>query len=246
MFAFGRLIEIIIGQARKAKASVSQAGGGLQPVLALESQVPLPKLKELISRASARVLAQLIPTVGARPVLEVCEGFDTFYEMLKERGAAQIVHVDIGNIAAGKEKTPPVRGPHFVYAEAKKIPFDDNFFGFALACLTTPFQGEMVKSVKEIGRVLKAGGDIIITDFHPYGLYAKKGNVRLKSRETGVKGLEDYYKICKVAGLKVVDVKEVFIDETMRPFFISPDEKAAYKNIKDTPLIICLLAKKVE
>lgn len=241
----GHVVERVIGQAKKAKESVG-TGSGMQPILALESQIPMPKLKDLIFKATARVVEQFVPMVGNKPAIELCEGRGVFANLLKERGSSQVIHVDIGGSTLEVESSHRTNGIYEVRAQIKKIPFEDNYFQLALACLTTGYQGEFIKAVKEIGRLVTPNGDAIFTDFHPFGLYAKKGSVRIRPREANIRGLEDYYKICKVAGFRVADVREVFIDEAMRPLFTTPDEKAAFKNVKDTPLIICLFAKKVE
>ncbi len=241
----GHAVERVIGQARKAKQSVG-VSGGMQPILALESQIQMPKLKDLILRATSRAVEQFVPMVGGKPAIELCEGPGVFAELLKERGASQVIHVDIGGAMFEAGLAHRISGIYEVRAQVKKIPFEDNYFQLALACLTTSYQGEFIKAAKEIGRLVTPGGDAIFTDFHPFGLYAKKGSVRIRPREANIRGLEDYYKICKVAGFRVADVREVFIDEAMRPYFTTPDEKAAFKNIKETPLLICLFAKKVE
>lgn len=240
----GHAVERVIGQAKKAKQSVG-SGGGMQPILALESQLQMAKLKELISKATTRVVEQFVPMIGDKPAVELCDGPSVFGELLKGRGASQVIHVDIG-ASTLDALSMHKNGIYEVRAQVRKVPFEDNYFHLALACLTTSCQGEFIKAAKEIGRMVAPGGDAIFTDFHPFGLYAKKGSVRIRPREANIRGLEDYYKICKVAGFRVTDVREVFIDEAMRPYFVTPDEKAAFKGVKETPLIICLFAKKVE
>ena len=55
-----------------------------------------------------------------------------------------------------------------------------------------------------------------------------------------IRGLEDYYKMCRVSALSIVDMHEGFIDDTLRNQFATPDEMSAYREIKGTPLVIFL------
>jgi hypothetical protein len=87
-------------------------------------------------------------------------------------------------------------------------------------------------------------GEAIAVDFHPFGMFAKKGASRLKPIESTVKGLEDYYRICKTAGFRVINIREGLIDENLRPFFVTEAEKQSFRMIKESPLLIFLFLKK--
>jgi len=79
----------------------------------------------------------------------------------------------------------------------------------------------------------------VFIDYHPYGLYAKKGPNRLRSVESSIRGAEDYYRICRAAGLRVVDLREAFVDENLRSYF-GDDQISAYRSMKGSPLTIYL------
>jgi hypothetical protein len=88
--------------------------------------------------------------------------------------------------------------------------------------------------VREIGRTVKSGGHGVIVDYHPFGKYGKRGGNKFRA-SLGAHGLGDYYRICREAGLRVIDVKEIFVDEEMRKLF-HESEIQSYRDLKGTPL----------
>jgi hypothetical protein len=84
--------------------------------------------------------------------------------------------------------------------------------------------------------VLAPGGQGMIVEFHPFGQFAKRGGQRMRSIESNLRKFEEYYRLCRKAGLRIVDLRESFIDESARALF-GEDEIAAYRQLKGTPLL---------
>lgn len=246
MIKLGHAVEAVIGHAQKAKGSVSHVRSvrTVEPILAIESQLSMPKIKELISTSVERVVRPLVPNLIDKAAIEVCDGPTRFGAQLKEKGVATLVHVDIGGAAGGYPKELGASNVSSIRASIRSLPFEDEFFDYCIANLATARQGDVIRSVKEIGRQIVLGGSTLIVDFHPFGMFAKKGNLRLRSPENVLRGVEDYYKICHAAGLNITAVKEAFIDETLRGFFETPEEKSAFRQLKDTPFLIFFAATK--
>ncbi len=233
----GRFVESIIGHARKAKVQVGTRGG-VQPILSLESLVGMNRIGQLISATTERVVLPAIPELKEGSALDVGEGPPQFLKRFMERGAQTAVGFEIGGGSQGAQGDQE-RG-YVVRGKVSAIPFSDNFFDYISVRLATPFQGDIIKVVREVGRVAAPGGQGVLIDYHPYGLYAKKGPDRLRSVESSIRGAEDYYRICRAAGLRVVDLREAFIDENLRGFFEGDQQLAAYRSLKGTPFAIFL------
>lgn len=236
MEVIGRFVERVIGHAQKAKVQVGTRGG-VQPILSFESLLGTNRIGQLISVATERVVLPAIPELKEGTALDVGEGPPPFLKRFIERGARTAIGFEIGGGSQGtqgdQEKGYVVRG------KVSAIPFGDDFFDYLTVRLATPFQGDIIKVVREVGRVAAPGGQGVLIDYHPYGLYAKKGPDRLRSVESSIRGAEDYYRICRAAGLRVVDLREAFIDENLRGFF-EGDQLAAYRSLKGTPFAIFL------
>jgi SAM-dependent methyltransferase len=236
MTSAGKALERLIGQAQKAKAQVG-VRGGVQPILSLESLLGVNRIGELIGASTERVALPVVPEIKDAVALDVGEGPPQFLSRFKERGARISVGLEIGGGSKGVQGDQ--EQGYIVRGKATAIPFGGDFFNFVSARLATPFQGDILRVMKEIGRVAAPGGQGVIVDYHPYGLYAKKGSDRLRSVESSIRGAEDYYRICRASGLRVVDLREAFVDENLRGMF-AEDQLSAYRSVKGSPLAIYL------
>ena len=143
-------------------------------------------------------------------------------------------------IATGDLKQTANRKPLLVKGNFDKLPFESNYFDFVLSHLNSSYQGDLLTPIKEVGRVLAPGGEGMILDFHPYGLYSKSGTERLRSHQATIKGIEDYFKMCKVAGLKILDLHEGYLDNTLRGEFEEGEMMNAFRELKDSPMLLYL------
>ena len=236
----GRFVERLIGQAKKAKGNL-EVKTGLAPILSLESRLPLPKLKALIDLVGNRFIQQSLPeNLKDKNILEIGEEALPFQKNLSEQKPKILC-----GVVVDKRLPPSVTGSSVLKGSLKALPFENQFFDCAVAHLTTPHQGDVVSVFKELGRVLTSDGLGLVVDFHPFGLYAKSGTPRLRSVQATIKGLEDYYKMCRVANLSIMDVHEGFVDDTLRNQFVSHDEIEAFREIKGTPLVLFLKVKRI-
>lgn len=243
MQKLGNGVEAVIGQAKKAKGT-GTTKQIVKPILAIESELALPKIKELMGVGVERIITPEIPNLVDKSALEISEGAARFTSFMKEKGAALAVHVDIGASAGSYPKDAYGAALYEVRGTARNIPFENGFFDFVIANLATSEQGDIVKVMQELYRILTLGGEATIVDFHPFGRFAKRGVGRLRSAESIVKGVEDYYKICRTIGFKVNNIKEAFFDETVRNLFESQEEKSSFRSVKDTPFLIFLFVSK--
>lgn len=234
MGSAGRVVEKVIGEAHKAKVSVGTRSG-IKPILSLESQFPAVKLKEMINFAIGRICVPAIPNLKDQTSLEIGEGPSMLLSKFSGQQARVAIGFEIGGGLTNRQGDSN-RG-YITRGQTSALPFGKDFFDYIGARLATSFQGDIIKTIKEIGRVLAPGGQGFFLDFHPFGLYAKKGTDRVRSVESTIRGIEDYYKICKSAGLRIIDLREAFIDESFRALF-EAEEIQAYRNVKGTPLIV--------
>ena len=233
MESAGRLIEKVIGHAQKAKVSVGTRSG-IKPILSLESQFPQEKIREMINFSIDRICVPNLPNLKGQATLEIGDGPSILVPKYMGQQARLAIGFEIGGNPTLRQGDAG-RG-YIARGQSSSLPFPADFFEYVGARLATKVQGDVIKTIKEIGRVLAPGGQGFFVDFHPFGLYAKQGTDRLRSIESTIRGIEDYYKISKTAGLRIVDFRESFIDESMRSMF-SADALQAYRNVKGTPLI---------
>lgn len=246
MQAMGQVVERAIGKAQEAKQTVvtaaASSGGGGGGGSTIEANLSVPKVKELLRLAADRLIPSLIPALAERRVFEVADGVGHYMSTMKEHGAACLIATEIG--AGTAVHVDAMRQQFQVRAVLHRMPFADGIFDFGIANLLTSYQGDILRALKELSRILTAGGTVIVADFHPFGPYAKRGTARVRPTDSAFRGVADYYKAARLAGLKIADVREVFLDEGLRPAFVTPDEKRAYRTLRDVPLVLAMVARK--
>lgn len=236
---FSRLLSSLAGKAKKAKATVG-AKSGLKPVLSLESRLTIPRIRELLRLIWDRLLPTLLPDLSAQSVLEVGEYPLVFKQCINDKKPRLFCGLVVGSGGEASAGTFPLISK----GTFRSFPFGDDFFDSVVCQLASPYQEDVVSAFKEVGRVLAGGGVGYIFDFHPFGLYAKSGTDRLRSYQSTIRGLEDYFKMCQVGGLGVEDVREGFLDDTLRNRFTTPEDTALFRELKGTPLLLFLKVSK--
>lgn len=233
MAFLGRIVEMVIGKAKEAKVQVGTRGG-VQPILSVESLLDSGRVKELIESSTLRVMNSKMPDLSGLQTLEIGEGPASYGEKFLAYQAELAVSTEIGG--GSVDRQGDISRGYVVRSSAGALPFENEKFSYILARLATPLQGDLVKGLREAGRVLKPGGQGVLVDYHPFGKYGKRGENKLRS-SSQIHSLEDYYTFCRDVGLRVIDVKEVFVNENMRKMF-RQNEIQSYRDLKGTPLTI--------
>ena len=118
-----------------------------------------------------------------------------------------------------------------------------------VSTLTIAHIPDIVAALKEWNRVLKPGGDLIITDYHPEAL-AKGGQRTFRAGETVIAIRNYVYPIKKIRavtgklGLREISVIEKRVDETMKPYYEKQQALATYQRFQGVPIIYGIHLKK--
>ncbi|PIR21249.1 MAG: hypothetical protein COV45_00455 [Deltaproteobacteria bacterium CG11_big_fil_rev_8_21_14_0_20_47_16] len=234
----GRHLESLIDRVKKSRAV--QKLPKVTPVLSIEGQLPTPKVKELVSHVSLRLLNDMTPPLIDKTTLLIGDGVDVATSMCREKGASTLVEVDFGTTeTAPIDPTQSLR----IHCQPQRIAVQNNSFDAVIAMLAAPFQGELDLVIQELSRTLVVGGDLLLADFHPFGNYARRGSHRM--RASFANGIEDYYRMAQTAGITITDIREGYCDEKSAAFFVTPHEKQLYRQIKGSPLVVVFRGKKL-
>ncbi|MDO8494569.1 MAG: hypothetical protein Q7S68_04455 [Deltaproteobacteria bacterium] len=216
-----------------------QARAGIQPILSLESRLPVAKIKTLIQLLEKRFVTPFISEGSGKAVLEAGEEL-----LFQNEIAAKKPKIACGIIVDGAKIVVPSTKEMVIHGSFRATPVESGFFDLVLFDLATPLQEDVISGFKEVGRLLTPEGRGLLVDYHPFGLFAKSGTTRLRSLQSTIRGVEDYFRICRSADLEIVDVREGFIDDTLRGSFTTPEEMKAFREIKGSPLLIFVQVKK--
>lgn len=235
METLGRLVEAMIGKAKQARVQVGTRSG-LQPIISLEGQLPSQRIHEITDSIIQKYLKGQFPEIKG-DAAEIGESPISYAPFFLANHARMAIGIEIGGKPTNRQGD--ISKGFIIRADPSRLPLSTASITYLLARLATHLQGDMTKSIREISRILAQGAQGTIIDYHPFGLYAKKGAGRARPAESGINKFEDYYCVCKKAGLRIIDVREAFVDETIRSLFRS-EEIATYRNLKGTPFLIFL------
>lgn len=124
---------------------------------------------------------------------------------------------------------------------------------FFIDCLITTLTIAHIKNVEEAiaswSRVLKPGGDLIITDFHPIslangGMRSFRHHGRSLSVTNYIHPLEKLQHIFTKYGLIVMRHEEINVNEEVRPYYESQNALSVYDRFIGIPIIYGLHLKK--
>jgi hypothetical protein len=210
------------------------------PVMGIEGQIPTSKIKELSQHVSLRLLGEMMPPLVDKSVLLLGEGVAAAVPLCKDMGTSTLMEVELG-----ASESPLSDGDEAlrIHCVPQGLALRNSSFDAVVALLATPFQGELEMVFQELARTLVIGGDFLVADFHPFGLYAKRGSRRL--RASFAHGLAEYYRIARDLGITITDCREGYCDEKSAAFFATPEEKQIYRGLKDSPLVIAFRGRKM-
>ncbi len=125
------------------------------------------------------------------------------------------------------------------------LPFEDRQFDLLICALMLSHVANLAHALQEFARVLRKGGYLLITDFHPdHILYGW----RTAFRRDGVKyqiptmghSKDDYLETITTSGLTILEVAESLVGEAPEGYI--PEEMRL--NYADKPLCLSILARK--
>jgi 2-polyprenyl-3-methyl-5-hydroxy-6-metoxy-1,4-benzoquinol methylase len=131
-------------------------------------------------------------------------------KMINRRLAFTIYGVDISSKAISEAKRK-LKG-HFYKSSVYKLPFDKSFFNVVaiLDVLEHIYQAEAIVGLKEVNRVLKKGGGLIVSV--PLNENLRKLNKERKNFNMHVRGYSPnkLQKELELAGFEVIDKKYIY------------------------------------
>ncbi|WP_183564841.1 class I SAM-dependent methyltransferase [Mucilaginibacter sp. SP1R1] len=125
----------------------------------------------------------------------------------------------------------------------------DAMFDVIVSTLTVAHIEHIEEAIQAWGRLLKSGGEMIITDFHPHTLAF--GGKRTFKYNNSVMAVRNYvhpiYTIKEVLlnnGFHLLNQEEIKIDDSMKPFYVKQNALHVFEKYKGFPVIYGIHLKK--
>jgi ubiquinone/menaquinone biosynthesis C-methylase UbiE len=182
-------------------------------------------------------------------VVDVGCGTGRHWKKLFDRHPARLFGYDVssGMLDMLRKKYP---GAHTSLLDSQRLKgLADETCDLVLSTLTVAHIQDLEISLREWNRVLKPGGDILITDYHPRAL-ARGGQRTFREGEKTIAirnyihTLNDIYNIAERLDLRVLDQIEKKIDVTMRPYYEKQNALDVFSRFHGVPIIYGIHLKK--
>lgn len=188
--------------------------------------------------------------VAEKTVVDVGCGTGRHWAKLLAQGPSELVGYDVseGMLAMLQQKMPSAT-VHLLDAAGALSYTADGSADVVISTLTMAHIPDAAAAIAEWCRVLKPGGHLIITDYHPTAL-ARGANRSFSHQGKTVHLKNHVHPIEKIKaelgqrGVTVLRLVERTIDDSMQHWYEKQGALAVFQQYKGTPIIYGLLAKK--
>ncbi len=204
-----------------------------------------PRAHNALMRAEEQAMLALLPDVRDLVALDLACGTGRYARILRDRGARHVLGVDLSpEMLAQSDK----RTASFVLSDLSRLPITDNAFDLITCGLAIGHVENLSCALAESARVLKRGGVLVYSDFHPLGALAgwrREFNGR-DGKRYAVKHFvhlyADHQAACQAAGLTIRALREPIIGRDIQEDFSGSDE--VYVRWSGWPAVLVIRADK--
>lgn len=200
--------------------------------------------------AEHRIIYPLMERLSltGKSVLDSGCGTGRYIEEIRQFKPSTIAGIDFAPkmIERGMNKFRNDPSISFQVASMNSLPFRDQSFDFVISTLALDHLQNLQDGVSELSRVLRHQGSMIISVFHPLGkqlgwqrTFAGKNENR---QEFAVKyyghSHQHYCDTFQACGLKICQMFEPIIDESLEPFYRHANRLDIYEKFRGYPLLL--------
>lgn len=192
-----------------------------------------------LMRIEQQMMSEQLPDTRNMRALDLACGSGRYTNLLTAAGAC-VVATDFSRAMLRR-----VSVPKLVLAEMTRLPFRDSSFDLVVSGLAIGHANDLVACMKEIARVLRPGGTLLYSDFHPSAAKAglrRSGNVKGSTCEVPKDGyeLEEHRSALAAARLAIDVVTEARVGIELREQFDGSAD--FYSSWHGLPLVLIVKA----
>lgn len=196
-----------------------------------------------LMRAEQQAMLAWLPDVRGARVLDLACGTGRYARIVRERGAAFAVGLDFSRAMLARASLNAR-----VCATMMRLPMANNAFDLIVSGLAVAHTDDLLAWMREIARVLRPGGALLYSDFHPSA--ARVGLKRTFRASDGrmytiphrVYTVEHHQAAARAAGLQLEAMDEVRVGREFTEAFDGSDE--FYRRWRGLPLVLVIRARR--
>lgn len=216
-------MDVLTGYAQWAKSYPAQAHN---PLMVAEEQAMLSLMPD---------------TLAGQTCLDLACGSGRYLRLMQSRGAEKVYGTDYSPdmlIQARHVQSPITNLQSLTRSIFLALPFPSESFDFITCGMAVGHESNLSQTMAEIGRVLRIGGTIIYSDFHPFATLSGWQRSFITAQGKSM-ALEHYlhlyshhHRACQAAGLSISVVLEPLA------------EKYAPSSTQELPVVLVIRAIK--
>ncbi|MBI3742404.1 MAG: class I SAM-dependent methyltransferase [Chloroflexi bacterium] len=205
-----------------------------------------PRAHNALMRAEEKTLLEIMPDPRGKIALDLACGTGRYARILRERNARAVFGIDLSREMLAQTNSNDAA---FARGDLLNIPFPNSFFEIIVCGLALGHVENLTQAIGESARVLKRGGIIVYSDFHPLGYLAgwRREFSSRDGKRHAVKHFAHLYAdhalACRAAGLTITAVREPIIGREIREEF--PGSDSIYRQWRGWPAVLVLRAEKI-
>jgi ubiquinone/menaquinone biosynthesis C-methylase UbiE len=196
-----------------------------------------------LMRVEQMAMLQAWPEVTGRRVLDLACGSGRYSRVLRESAAEEVISLDFC-----MPMLRQVSGAHRVCASMMQLPFPADTFDAVVSGLALGHATGVDSWMAEVARVLRVGGTLLYSDFHPEA--ARAGLTRSFKDENAASctvphqlySVAAQVRAAAAAGLRLETLREVRVGFELREAF--PGSDAFYRDWHGLPIVLVVRAGK--
>ncbi len=199
------------------------------------------EFREMLLFTEEKEVRPRLPSLSGCKFLEIAPRQASLTPMVKSMGPALMARVG----GQREKEMPSDPTASFILSYWESLPFLESSWDFIL--LRQHFSKvSLSRLLREASRIVKPGGMILLSDFHPFSRLIQREHLKSVVGEDSIgPGFEKYFKFFRDAGLSVDSVKESFYDGSLRKFFQgSKSRQDLFESLRKTPFLIFFLLQK--
>lgn len=177
----------------------------------LWAQTYPPRAHTLLMEIEEASVKEMLPDPRGRVCLDLACGSGRYLRLLGERGASRTVGLDLSDAMLSRAR--PLC-PALVRGDLRALPLAAESFDVVVCGLAVGSVPEIDDAIREIARILRAGGELLYSEMHPLGSSAgwKRTFRAADGRDYAVRHyahpLDRHLRACRAAGLEVEELRE--------------------------------------
>ena len=185
----------------------------------------------------------LLPPLAGRDVLDLGAGRGHYAALARAAGAGRVVALDL--TPQMLEAAPPPA----IVADAGRLPIRDRSFDVVIAALVLSYLSDAGRALREIARILRAGGTLVASDLHPVAVrhgWRRRfhtGSGATVEVEAPPLALVEIRQALAGAGLVLESLREPAVGASLEPHFRRAGRRD-FADVAGAPLLVVFRARK--